>query len=103
MMRSVRFPLVLPALLVLTACQSQPPVLSFSDYRNAFNQAISDYFQRCGVLDPSRAGKLPETSLLSIAPELAQIIDQEVQIGRVRLTTDCFASLKDAPCNISYG
>ncbi len=98
-MRSVfvRFLLLLP----LCSCQTDPPVLNFTDYRSAFNNSIAEYFQRCGVLDSSRAPQLQHTSLLAVAPELEATINQEVGIGRVQLTTDCFSSLGTAACDIS--
>lgn len=89
-------------LLLVGACQQdEPPPLNFNDYKLAFNMAISSYFQRCGLLDPGRAKKLEQTGLLSVAPDLQTIINEEVQKGRTRLTTDCFAPLASAPCNIS--
>lgn len=102
-MRILRFARGLPLIPLLCACSAQEPVLNFTDYRAAFNQAISDYFQRCGVVDASRASLVSKTSLLAVAPELQATIDAEVRIGRVQLSTTCFAALKDAPCDISEG
>lgn len=87
---------------LVAACQSaDPPGLNYTDYRAAFTQAISSYFQRCGVVAADRAGLLGDTPLLAVAPELQATIDAEVKIGRVKLSTDCFASLATAACDIS--
>src|SRR5438093_1528958 len=93
---------LIPLLLVGPACpQPDEPTINFTQYRAAFTDAASAYFQRCGMLDASRKTQLAQMSLLGVAPELQRTIDEEVKIGRARLTTDCFAPLKDPSCEIN--
>lgn len=75
----------------------------FADYAAAFNQAVEDYYIRCNQVEAARAPLLSRSSLLAVAPELRQVIDDEIKIGRVRLSADCFAALKTASCDVIEG